>query len=82
MSNATPCRRRAARYAKHAEKAAHPQTRRTLRELERLWLEIAASAERFDAEGEPGARERIYSLIDTVGRYRLEVGLRPLNTRP
>jgi hypothetical protein len=72
MSNATRCRQRAAGYARRAEKAAHPQTRSALRELERLWLEIAASAERFDTKGEAGARERIYSLIDAVGRYRLE----------
>ena len=73
MSNAAQCRRRAAGYAKRAENAAHPQTRRALRELERLWLEIATAAERFDTKGEAGARERIYSLIDAVARYRLEL---------
>jgi hypothetical protein len=73
MSNAARCRQRAAAYAKRAATATHPQTRRTLRELERLWLEIAALAEGFDAKGEAGARERIYSLIDAVGRYRRQV---------
>ena len=73
MSNAKRCRRRAAVYAERAETAAHPQTSRALRELERLWLEIAAAAERFDVKGEAGARERIYSLIDAVGQYRRQV---------
>ena len=73
MTNAERCRRRAAAYAKCGETTAHPHTRRRLRELERLWLEIAALAERFDMKGEAVARERIYSLIDAVGHYRRQL---------
>jgi hypothetical protein len=73
MSNAARCRRRAAGYAKRAETAVHPQTRCALRELERLWLEIAPLAERFDVKGEARARERIYSLIDAVDQCRRQL---------
>ncbi len=73
MSNASRCRAMAARYARRAESAADAESRRALLELERLWLETAAWAERFDRRGDAAARDRIYALIDAAGEYRRKV---------
>jgi hypothetical protein len=73
MSNASRCRATAARYAMLAEHARDAEARRTYRELERLWREMARLAESFDASHDGSARERIYAMVDAVQEHRLQV---------
>jgi hypothetical protein len=73
MSNASRSRAAAARYAKLAETARDAQTRRSYRELERLWQEMARLAEAFDMRHDGAARERIYAMVDAVEEHRRRI---------
>ena len=70
MSNEERCRGRAARYRSLKKLTNDPDTRRAYGELERLWLEVAAVAEKLDFERSDAARARLYAMIEAVETYR------------
>jgi hypothetical protein len=72
MSNTKRSLAQASRYARLAEISESPDLQRGRRQLEALWREIAAAAERFDRGGD--GRERIYEMIDEVARRREALG--------
>ncbi len=47
-----------------------PEERRAFRELERLWSEMAAVAERFDREHDDAAKVEIYAMMEEVEAVR------------
>ena len=72
-SNALRCRRTAAGYARQAALAQCGEERRAYGELERLWLEMAALAERFDREQDGEAKAEIYAKMAEVEAVRRAV---------
>jgi hypothetical protein len=66
MSNASCCRRAAAHFARLAERTGSADERRACHELERLWSEMAAFAERFDRERDDAAKAQIYAMMGEV----------------
>jgi hypothetical protein len=73
MSNASRCRKRAARYRALAAETKSPETARAYARLERLWLEMAPLAESVDRRSDWSARERLYEMIDAVEDVRHQV---------
>lgn len=73
MSNATSCRRTASHFARQAAMASDAHERRAYSELERLWSEMAALAERFDSAGDAAAKAGIYAMMDEVEAVRRQV---------
>lgn len=70
MSNASRCLETAAHYARLAEEAADAERRTTFQRLESLWREMAPLAEKFDRASDPGAKERIFELVDAAAEVR------------
>ena len=50
-----------------------PEERRAYTELERLWSEMAALADRFDREQDDAAKAEIYAMMGEVEAVRREV---------
>jgi hypothetical protein len=73
MSNASNCRRAAAHFARLAARSGNAEERRAYRELERLWSEMAALAERFDREQDGAAKAEIYAMMGEVEAVRHRV---------
>jgi hypothetical protein len=73
MSNASSCRAIAARYQRLAEEARSAEARRAYERLAQLWLDMAPVAESFDRRLDGGAREKIYTMIDSVAQSRAKV---------
>ncbi len=72
-SNASRCRATAAGYARAAALADDCDTRRAYGELERLWSEMAALAERFDRALDGAAKAQIYAKMAEVEAVRRAV---------
>ena len=73
MSNASRCRSIAANYAKLAQRASDPESRRAFRRLEFLWRDMEPLAENFDRFSDPRAKDKIYEMIDAVGEFRRRI---------
>ncbi len=64
MTDSDRCRGTAARYARLSELTNSAEIRRSYKELERLWLEMAGNAEQLAFENQDSLRHRIYRLVD------------------
>jgi hypothetical protein len=73
MSNASNCRRAAAHFSWLAARSESAEEQRAYRELEGLWSDMAALAERFDREHDGESKARIYAMIEVVGAVRDKV---------
>lgn len=73
MSNASSCRRAAAHFARTAKLSDSAAERRAYLELERLWSDMAALAERFDREHDNAAKAQIYAMMEEVEAVRHKV---------
>jgi hypothetical protein len=73
MSNATSCRKVAAHFAERAAFAESGEERGAYLELQRLWSEMAAVAERFDRGLDGEAKAQIYALMGEVEIVRQKV---------
>jgi hypothetical protein len=73
MSNASNCRRAAAHFARLAAQSDSAEERRAYAELERLWSDMAAVAERFDREHDGAAKAQIYAMMEEVEAVRHKV---------
>ena len=72
-SDASRCRATAAGYARAAALADDCDARRAYGELERLWSEMAALAERFDRAQDGEAKAQIYAKMAEVEAVRRAV---------
>src|SRR5262249_23586419 len=73
MWNAARCRSIAADYARRALEARDPAVRRAFNRLEFLWRDMAPLAENVDRSIDPGAKERLYRMIDAAAEVRRKV---------
>ena len=73
MSNALRCRKTAAGYGRQAVLSDDDAARRAYGELERLWSEMAALAERFDRAQDGEAKAQIYAKMAEVEALRRAV---------
>lgn len=73
MSNASLCLKTSAAFAREADRAETAEARRAYRELQRLWAEMAALADRFDREHDGDAKARIYAMMAEVEAARQKV---------
>jgi hypothetical protein len=70
MSDTQRCRITAARYARLGDKAVSVEARRSYRELERLWLQMAAITAKTALNDNMDLRLQIYALMDDVAVHR------------
>lgn len=73
MSNASRCRGMAARFAELAAFSDNAEERSPCLELERLWLEMAHLAERFDRQHDGETKAEIYAMMEEVEEVRHRV---------
>ncbi len=73
MSNASNCRRAAAHFAGLAAQSRIAEERRAYEELEHLWGEMAALAERFDRQHDGHSKAQIYAMMSEVEAARHKV---------
>ncbi len=73
MSNTSRCREMAARFAELAALSDDAEESGSCLKLERLWLEMASLAERFDREHDGESKAGIYAMMEEVEQERVKV---------
>jgi hypothetical protein len=73
MSNASRCREIATRFGELAALSDNAEERGSCLKLERLWLEMAALAARFDRKHDGESKAEIYAMMEEVEQVRHKV---------